>query len=155
MDWAYGIRKLLEERSSADTQQTAHDFSDLSQACIGGGGDTASNRESRGQPKGSLKIRRHRLYVDGPYGTSSAMVFEFKVMILVAAGVGVTPFASILKTLAFQAKNGVLETPLKKVAFFWTCRDQSEFNSFRDILVNSIMTLPPSSRVGAWLRRAS
>jgi len=79
MDWAYGIRKLLEERSSADTQQTAHDFSDLSQACIGGGGDTASNRESRGPPKGSLKIGRHRLYVDGPYGTSSERVFEFKV----------------------------------------------------------------------------
>eukprot|EP00967_Tisochrysis_lutea_P104930 scaffold159592_cov32-Tisochrysis_lutea.AAC.4 len=72
---------------------------------------------------------------DGPYGTSSEKVFHFSVMILVAAGVGVTPFASILKTLAFQAKNGVMETPLKKVAFFWTCRNEDEFNSFKDIMV--------------------
>ena len=56
-------------------------------------------------------------------------------MMLVAAGVGVTPFASILKTLAFQAKNGVLETPLKKVAFYWTCRNEDEFNSFKEIMV--------------------
>ena len=82
----------------------------------------------------SLKVG-HRLYVDGPYGTPSENVTHYSVMMLVAAGVGVTPFASILKTLAYQAKNGVLETPLKKVAFFWTCRNADEFNSFRDILV--------------------
>jgi NADPH oxidase len=32
----------------------------------------------------------------------------------------------------------VLETPLKKVAFYWTCRNESEFNSFKDIMVGIV-----------------
>jgi len=78
------------------------------------------------------------LYVDGPYGSASEDVFGFEVMILVGAGIGVTPFASILKTLAIQAKQDRLETPLKKVSFYWVCRDEQEFESFRDLLVGIV-----------------
>jgi len=74
------------------------------------------------------------LFVDGPYGTATEEVFGFEVLILVGAGIGVTPFASILKTLAIQAKQDRLETPLKKVAFFWVCRDEKEFETFRTLL---------------------
>jgi len=78
------------------------------------------------------------LYVDGPYGTASEEVFGFEVLVLVGAGIGVTPFASILKTLAIQAKQDRLETPLKKVAFYWVCRDDKEFETFRDLLVGIV-----------------
>ena len=78
------------------------------------------------------------LFVDGPYGTASEEVFGFEVLVLVGAGIGVTPFASILKTLAIQAKQDRLETPLKKVAFYWVCRDDKEFETFRDLLVGIV-----------------
>ena len=35
--------------------------------------------------------------MDGPFGTASEDVFDYEVDILVAAGIGVTPFASVLK----------------------------------------------------------
>jgi len=78
------------------------------------------------------------LFVDGPYGSASEEVFGFEVLVLVGAGIGVTPFASILKTLAIQAKQDRLETPLKKVAFYWVCRDDREFETFRDLLVGIV-----------------
>ena len=49
-----------------------------------------------------------------------------------------TPFASILKTLAIQAKQDRLETPLTQVAFYWVCRDETEFESFRGLLVDIV-----------------
>merc|ERR1719230_441670 len=82
--------------------------------------------------------RMVELFVDGPYGSASEDVFAYEVMILVGAGIGVTPFASILRTLAIQMKQDRLETPLKKVQFYWVCRDEQEFESFRDLLVGIV-----------------
>ena len=39
------------------------------------------------------------LRIDGPYGAASEDVFDYKVTVLCGAGIGVTPFASILKTV--------------------------------------------------------
>ena len=93
-------------------------------------------------PAGSVAMeiggKAVELYVDGPYGSASEDVFGFEVMILVGAGIGVTPFASILKTLAIQLKQDRLETPLKQVAFYWVCRDETEFESFRGLLVDIV-----------------
>ena len=41
---------------------------------------------------------------------------------------------SCCAALAIQKKQDRLETPLKRVAFFWICRDDKEFHSFRDVL---------------------
>jgi NADPH oxidase len=35
--------------------------------------------------------------VDGPFGTATEDIFSYEVDIFVAAGIGVTPFASVLK----------------------------------------------------------
>ena len=53
--------------------------------------------------------------VDGPYGAASEDVFNYSVLILVAAGIGVTPFASIIKTIAIQYTQRRCETPISKV----------------------------------------
>jgi len=37
------------------------------------------------------------LQIDGPFGSASEDVFNYEVSILVAGGIGVTPFASVLK----------------------------------------------------------
>ncbi|CAG8532358.1 22562_t:CDS:2 [Dentiscutata erythropus] len=43
-----------------------------------------------------------RVMIDGPFGSASEDVFKFEVAMLVGAGIGVTPFASVLKTLEEQ-----------------------------------------------------
>ena len=39
--------------------------------------------------------------VDGPFGTASEDVFDYDVAICVGSGIGVTPFASLLKSVWF------------------------------------------------------
>jgi predicted ferric reductase len=39
------------------------------------------------------------LVTDGPYGSASELVFNYNVVILVGAGIGVTPFVSIMKSI--------------------------------------------------------
>ena len=63
--------------------------------------------------------------VDGPYGTASEDVFDYKVSVLVGAGIGVTPFASILKTIWYRLSQPKGLLLLKKVYFIWICREQS------------------------------
>lgn len=41
--------------------------------------------------------------VDGPFGTCSEDVYRFEAAVLVGAGIGVTPYASILQALYFRA----------------------------------------------------
>ena len=39
----------------------------------------------------------YRIAVDGPFGTATEDILSYEVDIFVAAGIGVTPFASVLK----------------------------------------------------------
>jgi len=137
MDWTHALRKVLlpeggvkqkamPARASLEEKYQRSQGAAMRQLPKGAAGNVPADT--------AIQVGGHHLYVDGPYGTASEEVFHFSVLILVAAGMGVTPFASILKTLAYQAKNDMLETPLKKVSFYWTCRDQAEFNSFKDIM---------------------
>ncbi|KAJ3043889.1 hypothetical protein HDV00_003927 [Rhizophlyctis rosea] len=74
--------------------------------------------------------------VDGPYGTASEDVFDYEASILVGAGIGVTPFASILKTIWYRIANATRDAPLRlqKVYFIWVCRDKEAFEWFQDLL---------------------
>ncbi|CAH1800225.1 unnamed protein product [Owenia fusiformis] len=71
---------------------------------------------------------------DGPFGTASEDVFQYQVDICVAAGIGVTPFASVLKHVWYQYNNPNFETKLRKVHFFWICPDTNAFEWFSDLL---------------------
>ncbi|XP_044090776.1 NADPH oxidase 1 isoform X2 [Neovison vison] len=46
-----------------------------------------------------------RIEVDGPFGTVSEDVFQYEVAVLVGAGIGVTPFASILKSIWYKFRH--------------------------------------------------
>lgn len=46
-----------------------------------------------------------RIRVDGPFGTASEDVFQYEVAVLVGAGIGVTPFASILKSIWYKFRH--------------------------------------------------
>ncbi|KAJ3291239.1 hypothetical protein HK104_006227 [Borealophlyctis nickersoniae] len=73
--------------------------------------------------------------IDGPYGAASEDVFDHEVGLLVGAGIGVTPFASILKTIWYRINNpDGKKVRLRKVYFVWVCRDKDAFEWFQDLL---------------------
>lgn len=86
---------------------------------------------------GDPRLRRvlPRVYVDGPFGSASEDVFKYEVSILVGAGIGVTPFASILKSIWYRMNFPKKRTRLSKVYFFWICRDFGSFEWFRSLLL--------------------
>ena len=51
------------------------------------------------QSRKQLPIFIGRMAVDGPFGTPSEDIFRYKVAICIGAGIGVTPYASILKSI--------------------------------------------------------
>ncbi|KAH8897300.1 hypothetical protein GQ53DRAFT_507761 [Thozetella sp. PMI_491] len=77
-----------------------------------------------------------RLYVDGPFGSASEDVFKYEIAVLCGAGIGVTPFASILKSIWYRMNYpNQAKTRLSKVYFFWICRDFGSFEWFRSLLL--------------------
>jgi predicted ferric reductase len=69
------------------------------------------------------------VHLDGPYGSPSAGIYDARYAVLIGAGIGVTPFASILESLVLRGKKR-----LEKVHFFWLNRDQYSFEWFVDLL---------------------
>lgn len=76
-----------------------------------------------------------RVYIDGPFGSASEDVFKYEVSVLCGAGIGVTPFASILKSIWYRMNYPKEKTRLSKVYFFWICRDFGSFEWFRSLLL--------------------
>ncbi len=85
----------------------------------------------KGCPKQDFGVKIH---LDGPYGTPSFHVFKAKYAMLVASGIGVTPFASILQSILRRKKIGLLNSSLQKVHFYWVNRDQKSFEWFIKLL---------------------
>uniref|UniRef100_A0A8B9RMQ5 NAD(P)H oxidase (H2O2-forming) n=1 Tax=Astyanax mexicanus TaxID=7994 RepID=A0A8B9RMQ5_ASTMX len=74
-----------------------------------------------------------RLYLDGPFGEGHQEWKDFEVSVLVGGGIGVTPFASILKDLVFKS-SAKLKVQCKKVYFIWVTRTQRQFEWVSDII---------------------
>ncbi|XP_067103721.1 NADPH oxidase 1 [Osmerus mordax] len=75
-----------------------------------------------------------KIGVDGPFGTASEDVFDYEVSMLVGAGIGVTPFASILKSIWYKFKESNPKLRTRKIYFYWLCRETSAFEWFADLL---------------------
>ncbi|KAK7489239.1 hypothetical protein BaRGS_00019491 [Batillaria attramentaria] len=74
-----------------------------------------------------------KLYLDGPFGEGHQDWYRFPVSVLVGGGIGVTPFASILKDLVFKSKLKI-KFPCQKVYFLWVTRTQKSFEWLTDII---------------------
>ncbi|XP_036432005.1 dual oxidase 2 [Colossoma macropomum] len=74
-----------------------------------------------------------KLYLDGPFGEGHQEWKDFEVSVLVGGGIGVTPFASILKDLVFKS-SAKLRVQCKKVYFIWVTRTQRQFEWVSDII---------------------
>eukprot|EP00698_Gefionella_okellyi_P025585 TRINITY_DN9426_c0_g2_i2.p1 TRINITY_DN9426_c0_g2~~TRINITY_DN9426_c0_g2_i2.p1 ORF type:complete len:1237 (+),score=274.54 TRINITY_DN9426_c0_g2_i2:345-4055(+) len=90
-------------------------------------------------------LRAAALRVDGPYGAASEHVFDHNTVMLVGAGIGVTPFASIMKSIRMRVRalrcshcgsaddvDNVIKP--QRVYFYWMCRDEQEFSWFKSLL---------------------
>ncbi|XP_028818084.1 NADPH oxidase 4 isoform X5 [Denticeps clupeoides] len=76
------------------------------------------------------QTRYPKLLVDGPFGSPSEEVFNYKISVCVAGGIGVTPFACILHALL----DGWMQYKLRRLYFVWACKDLQSFYWFADLL---------------------
>lgn len=81
------------------------------------------------------------LRLDGPFGiTYSNYQNDYNVIVLIGGGVGITPFASILKDLVFKANlrkkkfDSLGLSEIKKVYLFWTSKTVRSFEWFSELL---------------------
>ncbi|MGO8693832.1 MAG: ferric reductase-like transmembrane domain-containing protein [Rectinemataceae bacterium] len=79
------------------------------------------------------KEQRLPVEIRGPYGTPSTRIFRSRCAVLIGAGIGVTPFASILRSILYRREHGE-ELKLQKVYFFWLNRGRRSFEWFTDML---------------------
>ncbi|XP_069170298.1 NADPH oxidase 5 isoform X2 [Procambarus clarkii] len=97
-----------------------------------------------------LEDKNIEVHVDGPYGTPSTRIFSVTHAVLVGAGIGVTPFASILQSVMMRYRAAKTPCPycqvpsclalpstlrkLRKVDFVWVNRDIGSFEWFLEVL---------------------
>ena len=75
-----------------------------------------------------------RLRVDGPYGAPAEDVFDNEVAVLIGTGIGVTPWAAILKNIWHMRLSPNPPRRLRRVEFIWVCRDTNSFEWFQALL---------------------
>jgi Ca2+-binding EF-hand superfamily protein/predicted ferric reductase len=101
---------------------------------------------------GGDDVWRLKVLIDGPYGTPSHHIFDSEHAVLIAAGIGITPFASILQSLMFRYRQARATCPncdyklsdqyvsnndklnVKKVDFIWITREQRSLEWFISLL---------------------
>ena len=101
---------------------------------------------------GIERLWRLKVFMDGPYGTPSNEIFDAEHAVLIAAGIGITPFASILQSLMFRYRQARAQCPscdaklpekyisqqdklsVKRVDFIWITREQRSLEWFISML---------------------
>ncbi|KAJ9628827.1 hypothetical protein H2203_002730 [Taxawa tesnikishii (nom. ined.)] len=96
------------------------------------------------------------LRIDGPYGAPAEDVFENEIAILIGTGIGVTPWASILKNIWHMRLSPNPPKRLQRVEFIWVCKDTTSFEWFQALLssleAQSLSMSSPSNPGGEFLR---
>jgi len=145
-DWTHGLGDVIGAGPSVVQSLTkaALAASDKDEKNLGASrGDFVEIDSSKALPQ---------VMIDGPYGAPAEDVFNVEVAVLVGAGIGVTPFASILKHIWYRQKRGNVGS-LKRVEFFWVCRDAPSFGWFQSLLqeVEAAQADPNFLRINIYL----
>lgn len=80
--------------------------------------------------------RMPNIRIDGPYGAPAEDVFDNEIAVLIGTGIGVTPWASILKNIWHLRNSPNPPTRLRRVEFIWVCRDTTSFEWFQSLLMS-------------------
>ncbi len=101
---------------------------------------------------GEDRLYRLKIFIDGPYGTPNQDIFDAEHAVLIGAGIGITPFASILQSLMIRHRHARAVCPncdcklndqfvfdenklnVKKVDFVWVTREQRSLEWFISML---------------------
>ncbi|TVY31965.1 NADPH oxidase [Lachnellula occidentalis] len=78
-----------------------------------------------------------QLRIDGPFGAPAEDVFDNEIAVLIGTGIGVTPWAAILKNIWHMRQGPNPPTRLRRVEFIWVCKDTTSFEWFQ-ILLSSL-----------------
>ncbi|CAF1583133.1 unnamed protein product [Adineta ricciae] len=73
-----------------------------------------------------------RLSIDGPYGSPADDVFNYDGVVLVGAGIGVTPYASILRHI--RSSKAADNIRLRRIYFYWICNTTACYEWFAQLL---------------------
>lgn len=101
----------------------------------------AGHSKDKTTKEGKRAELNFKIAVDGPYGTPSDDIFKYKTTVLIGAGVGVTPYASILKSVWYKLKSGNFDFGVKKIYFYWLCSDASVFGWFTSVISEVVTEL--------------
>ncbi|KAL8940735.1 MAG: hypothetical protein Q9216_002653 [Gyalolechia sp. 2 TL-2023] len=72
--------------------------------------------------------------IDGPYGAPAEDVFDNEIAVLIGTGIGITPWASILKNIWHLRAGPNPPSRLRRVEFIWVCKDTTSFEWFQALL---------------------
>uniref|UniRef100_A0A8C3XTR5 NADPH oxidase 5 n=1 Tax=Chelydra serpentina TaxID=8475 RepID=A0A8C3XTR5_CHESE len=126
-----------------------------------GGGDTGIGMGEG--PRLCLSGTLLCCYIDGPYGTPTRRIFTSEHAVLVGAGIGITPFASILQSIMYRMRKqndprcgySWGDTPKQRscfqVDFIWINRDQKSFEWFVSLLTKLEMDQADEELEGRFL----
>lgn len=74
-----------------------------------------------------------KVYLDGPFGEGHQDWLKYDVSVLVGGGIGVTPFASIIKDITFRSSINA-KLSCKRVYFLWVTRSQKQFEWMTELI---------------------
>ncbi|XP_068059467.1 NADPH oxidase 5 [Anomalospiza imberbis] len=118
--------------------------------CLGRGDGHCSPLLQGAGPGETQRSCSVKCFLDGPYGTPSRRIFTSEHAVLIGAGIGITPFASILQSIMFRYRRRKRSCPschfswseerrdeemtLRKVDFIWITRAQQHLQWFLGLL---------------------
>jgi predicted ferric reductase/Ca2+-binding EF-hand superfamily protein len=90
-----------------------------------------------------------RANIDGPYGAPTSSIYRAPVAVMIAGGIGITPFASALESLVMRSKPGGQGKgkPEQIVYFHWLNRSQLSYEWFKKLLQQAEQTLGDKFRL--------
>ncbi|KAL0592086.1 hypothetical protein ABG067_000739 [Albugo candida] len=96
------------------------------------------------------------VYIDGPVGAPTQAYYQYNELVFIGAGIGVTPFASILRTIVYQWEGyrcpncNHVHFPktfnIRKIYFYWMTREQESLSWFRETM-NQLSALDTENRL--------
>ena len=75
-----------------------------------------------------------RLHVAGPYCAPADQVFQYEAVVLVGAGIGITPYMSILRAFRYRSQHPAGLKRTKRIYLIWICRDVQTFKCMKYFL---------------------
>ncbi|XP_069766258.1 NADPH oxidase 5 [Narcine bancroftii] len=131
------------------------------------GADGPQSREVSTKLGENHQYCKIKCYIDGPYGTPTRTIFTSQHAVLIGAGIGITPFASILQSIMYRYRMRKQNCPncsyswcenlkdnemnLRKVDFIWINRDQKSFEWFVSLLTKLEMDQADEEPQGRFL----